>query len=564
MVINQRFSSSILKKIALFLGVLIILLMIGGNDFLKKEVENKIQKAGQQFSKLNYEELNVGLFSGKIQLKQVELNWKATAATENNLDKNLALTATSASVLGLSWWNLLVNNQIKIKEVRLENPDLSFFQLNATESIFKELFTKKENNNVVKENIAVGIDKIKILNGSMQGFNDSLRWVGFDSLDLELSGFNFDKEAKIPVFIYKDLDWQLHNFYFQEKDGLHALQLETVKGSNKNNTLIINKLHLKPLISKRQFSDYLEYKTARLDLKIPSLTVSDFQWDSLLLFKTLRMEKLVISDPALFIFDDKNVPRCPNCYKAFPQEVLLKSKLPILVDSVIINNGFIEYEHLVPEHTRIGKIAFENLQATLVNVTNISEKITESPTATLYAQTDVEGDGRLYLTADFHLTDPQYRFTYEGNLQNMDLVKINSMIEFSARVSIKKGQIQHLIFKGEGDNIDGSGTMDFAYENLDIALLTEDYQIGKKLLSQLINDLLIRNNNPNKKDYRNGKMYAERLKNRSIFNLWWQSILSGMKSTMLPKLILPDELKIEEEEEKEKKKDGFFKKIFGK
>jgi len=541
------FSAEFWKKLIIVI-VVFIGLIIGLNIFLKSKIESQIQKTGQRFSKMEYSDLEVGFLNGKIQLKELIVDWKADSLLgKHNLEKNIGLIAKSAAVDGLSWWDLLFKNNVSIDELKLEEPKVSIFKKNIGDDSFKKLFSNQEKNKGGKEIPLFKIENIKIINGHFQSFVDNMKLIGLDSLQLTVNGLNFDKNNKNHPLKIADLDWSLRNLFYQKIGGLHTLKIGNIAGNKQNNNLIIKELKLIPLASKKQFSKYIEYKEARLDLQVSKISTTEFHWDSLLFSQKLLTDKMTIDRFKFLIFDDKNVPRCKTCYKPFPQEVLLKSNLPISVDSLFVMDGFIEYEHLVPEHTKAGKISFENIQATLININNIPEKIKEIPTTTLFAQTDVEGVGRLDLITDFHLTDNLYRFSYRGDLRNFDLTTINSMVEFSARVSIKHGTVKQLTFEGEGNNKMGRGEMDFVYENLDISLLTEDYQVGKKLLSGLVNGLLIKNNNPGKKGYRKGKMYAERLKNRAIFHLWWQSILSGMKSTMLPKVLLKDELKWEKD-----------------
>jgi hypothetical protein len=69
------------------------------------------------------------------------------------------------------------------------------------------------------------------------------------------------------------------------------------------------------------------------------------------------------------------------------------------------------------------------------------------------------------------------------------------------------------------------------YENLGIAFLNEEDGSKRKLKSLIANSFAIKEENlKGTKSYKSGTISFERDKKKSVFNYWWKSVFSGIKS----------------------------------
>ena len=84
--------------------------------------------------------------------------------------------------------------------------------------------------------------------------------------------------------------------------------------------------------------------------------------------------------------------------------------------------------------------------------------------------------------------------------------------------------------------------MDLEYENLKVRILDSESKEERNLLGTLSNSLLQKENLPAQKDYRQGQIRFERLPHKSIFNDLWKAVFSGIRSTVLPDILLSDKL----------------------
>ncbi|HYH55432.1 MAG TPA: hypothetical protein VD772_02405, partial [Anseongella sp.] len=86
-------------------------------------------------------------------------------------------------------------------------------------------------------------------------------------------------------------------------------------------------------------------------------------------------------------------------------------------------------------------------------------------------------------------------------------------------------------FSFEADSSRSKGSMKFYYNNLSVELLgKEDSEENMKVASALANMLLLNSSNPPPEGpLRTGTISFRRIKNKSIFNYLWKSLLSGFK-----------------------------------
>ena len=83
---------------------------------------------------------------------------------------------------------------------------------------------------------------------------------------------------------------------------------------------------------------------------------------------------------------------------------------------------------------------------------------------------------------------------------------------------------------------EGSGKLILTYENLSVKLLKKDDDKNKyrtKLLPTLAAGIVLKKSNPQNGEMRPGDVDYNRDIHRSIFNLMWKSLFSGIKKVAL-------------------------------
>ena len=142
--------------------ILLLIIITGSLLFLqykfKSEIINTIENKLPPNIQLNYDKIDVNVFSGVVKMDSLTIKLFSTNDTIIT-----TLNANNFKITGFSLWQLLMKNTIYIEDVIFENPDLEYYQYQQA----KELNSNKEFDKIIN------INKISFLNGSLKIKNET-------------------------------------------------------------------------------------------------------------------------------------------------------------------------------------------------------------------------------------------------------------------------------------------------------------------------------------------------------------------------------------------------------
>jgi hypothetical protein len=173
------------------------------------------------------------------------------------------------------------------------------------------------------------------------------------------------------------------------------------------------------------------------------------------------------------------------------------------------------------------------LYATLTNLSN-RNKDAKPNHATLTATANLMGQGQIDATFQLPYRENE-PYIAQGKIGKMSLDQLNPPLQNLAFIRVQSGTLEGLTFNFSYTDKVSTGRLTINYQNLKIESL-------KKEKSTVVNDLktlLINTVLKNDKDKgvplekRTGTISFERDRKRQIFNYWWKSLFSGIKSSVL-------------------------------
>jgi hypothetical protein len=140
------------------------------------------------------------------------------------------------------------------------------------------------------------------------------------------------------------------------------------------------------------------------------------------------------------------------------------------------------------------------------------------------------------LTARFAFPmNPRNLYYVEGTLDNFELTTLNPTLENLVMVRILSGKMNSMSFNFDYNNDESNGSMVLLYEDLEMNALKEKESktVVNKIKSFFLNVLFAKKNTRDKVKIvkRNGAIQFTRDEKRSIFNYWWKSLATGIKSS---------------------------------
>lgn len=499
--------------IALILLTLLILAAFIVVPILERKVEFKLtQMLESEFpdAEFTLEDVGIHLITGDFQIDKFQFK-DSTQKIDNVLLRGLLIN-------NVSWTKLLRKKSLNAQDIRIDRIDIRLAGLDNDK--YSEAFLDS-----LKKRLDFHDLKIKKfdfeLNDSIEDlhinvFNGSLNFV-FKNMNPDI----IDGYARVDSAYYKQGG---ENYVY--KTGAWNLNIA-------GNSLKGKDIEVIPQYPPGVFSQRYGRRVLRHNIRIPELDLSGFQFRELLLRNNFVASRMRLQGMYFAGFENPKMPIDSTIYKPLPQEYLRKLKQKMTIDTVQLRAGNIRYSTINTRTEKPGEIYFVNTYASLYNVTNDSGVIVENPQMVMDFMSDFMGAGRLTGSMTFNLGDGGYPYTVKCHLDKMDIAEANTITIPIVNLDIRKGENLGLDLDIQANSRELNGTIEFEYDNLSVDVLNNTENKRDKLLSWLIDKLLIKQKNTKDKSFRIGHIHRERETYRSFFSNIWRGIEDGLAETVI-------------------------------
>lgn len=254
----------------------------------------------------------------------------------------------------------------------------------------------------------------------------------------------------------------------------------------------------------------------------------------------------------LKVFRDKRQPFVKK-NKLLPIAQLRELPFKLTIDSLKIRKSYASYEEFAEGSAEAGSVYFDNLYASLYNINNTSK----TGSTKLQAKATLFGKGNVEIFVDFPL-ETSKRSTILGSVGNFSMPEINSMLTPSTNIKVQSGEMEKLSFNFSFNAVRSDGEIELNYHDLKLVIFkegeeNEDDPEKDNLKTFIMNTFIFRTNMDEDlpEEKRTGTISYLRDNNRSIFNFWIKSVVSGIKSAY--DLDKAEAKKIEKEDKKEER-----------
>jgi hypothetical protein len=577
--------NQLLKWIA---GILILLFAIVGaaaiflaakwKPFLTEKIKTGIYEASDHLYHIDFKDLHLNVLTGTATMDSVSL-YPDTSVFQQLRKKDLApvhLFEIKLAELRLTRIGILTayfKKRINMNAIVLDRPSINMLRFNVkpqpdTVKTAANLYQK-----ISKSLESVHIRSIKVLNANfdyIRGENgevlNAVKELNVSVTDVLIDSVSqHDKER---FYYSKDVAFELIGYKSLSKDKMYTLKVDTLKGfANKGLVKLIG-FQMIPMYPDLQFSRKYKTQRDRYDLKFNNIEFRGLDLERFNRQGRLFADALAISSAKVNIFMNRELPPSTvNKGSNYPHLALQKVELPMVIDTVDLNNVDVAYTEYNPMAQERGTVHIDNLGGTIRNVTNDSLRKRQQPHMVANLKAKIIKAADLDVKLDFNLAAKNGAFNFTGSVGKFSMPALNPLSSALGLVKIETGNIQKVTFDINGNTIGSTGTLRMYYNNLKIQMLKEgkDGAAPKKrgLLSFLANELVVKDANPEKdKPLRVAAVQFTRSPSQSFFSLLWKSVFMGIRETVgigfiKPKSAEKSHQKIEEklEERKEERKE---------
>lgn len=516
--------------------------------YAEQKIKSQFHKTTQQAYVLDFDDLDLSIIGPKFSVKNISIY-----PDSSNLDSVHLLRKTSTfsrfqadnfGIKKIGILDMFFKNQLNIGSVELKNPqiflepDRTPQKADSTSPGESQNLNARIYNSINNYFKSLTIDEF-VITGASLNMKDAEKEKDILMLSngfLQLSDIIVDSTSaqREQFFITDKLEWSAQEVSWTLPDNLYSLKANALGGSSSDQNVFVDSLRLDPMFPKYEFSQTVGYEIDRIELMIESLVMEEVNFDSLLYNRKLIAGIFNIENAKMDIFHDKRLPGGITKVKPLPHLKFQEIDFPVKIDTISIVNSYISYSEHLNKVANPGTVTFEELEATLSDVSNLKSDSKDSKAVTLEAKTKVMGSGLLNVHFSFLKNDTSGRHSIDGSLGSMSMKDLNPVLENVGLVHVDDGLINSLEFSMVLDKRKAMGSLTMKYQDLNIKILEADeVKEGetKKFTSFIANTFVIKKSNT-EEPLREGNIEFERIEEKSVFNYWWKSLLSGLKDNI--------------------------------
>ncbi|NJN26338.1 MAG: hypothetical protein HC819_10345 [Cyclobacteriaceae bacterium] len=513
------------KQILFILLVLIIVSFVAyevGERVLSNTLVKKVQKTSAGHYTLAFDKLTICIFPLGVELDSVRL-WsenKVYAQLDSTTFILPEISVKTFGVHGLSLWKLVFENEFNLAGVTLVAPVLSVavtsrdtvpaFSLESPES--------GKGRKLVIGSVEVREAAVKATKGKSK--LECRVEVALQHLSAgQRQSFTTQVEhIEVSKFVYRTPD----GFYDLKMDGMHYM------GASEELKML--QMEVEPLVGKYEIGKLKGHESDWVKAEIGQLTLQDFEVGLLIDSGDVVMSKAELSGVRATIFRDKRQPFPDIPDKKLPSQRIGGFDQKLHIDTLLVSDTDITYiEHISGDHP--GTALFKDIQikgGPLANAQNTR--------MVLAASAMIMDRGLLEADFEFAINDSTRQSKVKGTMHQIELAAFNPMTNYVANLNIKSGMLNSMDFNFEYNHRSSHGEMRMLYKDLDFELVETEGKkmkagLDEKLMTFVAKSFIVKKKNEAGEQVRIGNIEFERDPKKLIFNYWWKSILSGVKSS---------------------------------
>lgn len=497
--------ASILALISLFYGARLAIGYI-----FRTKIASAIENLRKQGTDIVYDSLYLNSWN-LIRVQGLTINQHSI--TSPGASAFINVHVSEAKLEGLEILSLLFNKTISFNSIRLENPEIQ-----CTEDVNVKAKDKKRG-----KIQGINIQKLIINNGKIEIVDSvSCNTLKKLSLTVELSNIQVnDINSAFPSWSLAEMT--ANTIQVELPQNFYTCTIKKIIYQSRKKIFSVDSLKLTPLYDKSTFVLKTGHQTDRVVCSIPSIRATGF------IFETLTKTKLYAESVSLNMkleaYRDKRMPFLKKKETLLPVEFIHRLKFLLQIDTLHMLSSYVEYQEVSEKGTQPGRVFFNELTANIYNLSNNT-----NDHIIVEARANFMDAGILKATFTFPST-PNKLYHVKGEILNFPLPKINPMLKPIASAQIDEGELVEMKFNFNYNNDHSNGEILIDYTGLKMSSIKRETKKERKFASLLLNTFLRNNMDDNvSKSKKTGTILFYRDKKKSIFNYWWKSLLSGIKS----------------------------------
>lgn len=547
---STRRGKIILAGILLVLAIAATLTIVYWNaikkQLIRDQVKLKVREKTERLYNIHYDNMELDEVGGNLLISNLTLQYDSArylVMKEKQEEPPMLFRVEIPSIIvtGIQTPKALLTQEIVGGKLQITRPVIEIHYThsgkNATERVPQEEVYKQ----ILGELKMIKLDTLLVVGAQIttQNMQTGRQELVLTDTHITLRDLAIDSIAgrdSSRILFSKQLFISCSALLWLSPDRLYTYKVENIAMRSEQRRIDAGRFRIIPALSETEFAARKAKQADRFNIDVQETSFRGINFQRLLK-EELVCDSVVIPSASFKIYRDMTMPPDPRSkIGTYPHQKVARIPFPLEINKLILTNSLVEYKEKGRLLQKTGRVTFGNINAVISNITN--KKTTPQKTTTADIQARFLKRFPVQTLWTFYLFSDNGRFDIKGHLGAMDATALNVFTEPLGGARVKEGQIRDLQFNLKGYDYGMDGTVKLLYDDLKVALLKKDKDIGtlkeKKLLSWGAN-MVIKNANPSKKEApRVVDVHFDRVINRSIFHLSWKTLFEGVKATALP------------------------------
>ncbi len=386
----------------------------------------------------------------------------------------------------------------------------------------------------------VQVPQVRIVVRPATGAQNQVRIVPRLAMELDSLVMDARDTATTPIFA-NDIRLKAEH-YRGGWDSLTSLSIDRAEGSFADSVLRVEGVEIRPTLSDIELRQRGGTRRTRIIASLGRFDARGIDWGEILRNATVAVRGIDIETPSLELLSDQNLPeRRETDRSRMPNEIMHDFPLRVLIDTVRVRAGHLAYGELERGKDTAGVVTFEQIDATILNLSNDSSRMSVERPAVLTASTRLMGSGELSAVLEIPLLSRDFDMKYRGSLGAMPFTDFNRFAARNTTVRFTHGDVLGVDFEATVTGGLARGRVVPRYRDLAIALEGKDQgimaKVKRKLASIVANAIVLRKNNPapdGKDVVVAAAINRRRTPSEGLFTFLWVTLRDPIKRVVKP------------------------------
>ncbi len=415
------------------------------------------------------------------------------------------LTIDSARFEGISWWDVLCGNDLKLISLRLNAPKLYLTNIGTDSALRRISNSPAPNNAATLPDVpiisfdSIILDDISVFLPKSSG-NDMAPT--YRNITIRLTDFTLDPKHSTgeSALFSKNVGFELPGGSYSIGDSMYSIEVRGIRGHLADSVVTVDSFEYKPNYDEQAFADMHKYIQGRLDFKCSGINIRGINFMKLLSGGGLHVRTCEAASWYVDYYGDLRKPIDPHPPDAvLPNAIINSIKAPVTVDSIVLNNGTIHHRERISGSTHASLLTFTHVHI----AANPFSTDTTNPLFNEPLHIDLNalfmGQGKIIGRVVYPIHQKQFDLHIDATVGPFDVPALNSYLITNERKEITKGKCLGGVLRMDVHAGTGVTMVAPQYRDVSIKVLATDAKASSGILEGIktfvANTFMLRSNN---------------------------------------------------------------------